>query len=67
MKLFMGHFPFQILPVEKKSKKPKDFVFVMYCSIIFVVILYVVVGLFGYIAYKDDIQGSVTLNLTETP
>lgn len=56
----------QILPVEKKAKHPKDFVFVMYGSIIFVVSLYLVVGLFGYLAYPFTIKGSVTLNLTET-
>lgn len=55
------------MPVEKKAKKPKDFVPVMYGSIIFVVMLYVLVGLFGYLAYGDDIKGSVTLNLTEKP
>ncbi|XP_065057224.1 proton-coupled amino acid transporter 1-like [Rhopilema esculentum] len=70
--LFFGQsvFAFEgigvILPVEKKAKKPKDFVFVMYCSIIFVVILYIAVGLFGYLAYPDSIKGSVTLNLSET-
>jgi len=70
--LFFGQsvFAFEgigvILPVEKKSKKPKDFVFVMYCSIIFVIILYITVGFFGYLAYPNDIKGSVTLNLSET-
>ena len=55
------------MPVEKKAKKQEQFVPVMYASIIFVVILYVVVAVFGYLAYPVDIQGSVTLNLSETP
>eukprot|EP00794_Sanderia_malayensis_P020155 gene20155-22129_t len=71
--LFFGQavFAFEgigvILPVEKKAKKQKDFVWVMYASIGFVIMLYLLVGMFGYLAYPDKIQGSVTLNLTETP
>ena len=56
----------QVLPVEKKSKKPKDFVFLLYCSITFVIVLYVIVGLLGYLAHPNDVKGSITLNMSDT-
>lgn len=47
-------------------KNPKAFVTncgVLNTSMIFIVILYVGMGLFGYLAYGENVQGSITLNL----
>lgn len=47
-------------------KTPKSFVTkcgVLNTSMIFIVILYVGMGLFGYLAYGVNVQGSITLNL----
>ncbi|XP_063701499.1 proton-coupled amino acid transporter-like protein CG1139 [Culicoides brevitarsis] len=55
-----------ILPLENEMKTPKAFVTkcgVLNVSMIFIVILYVGMGLFGYIAYGEHVQGSITLNL----
>uniref|UniRef100_A0A336LI99 CSON003694 protein n=1 Tax=Culicoides sonorensis TaxID=179676 RepID=A0A336LI99_CULSO len=55
-----------ILPLENEMKTPKSFVTkcgVLNTAMIFIVILYVGMGLFGYIAFGVDVQGSITLNL----
>ncbi|CAK1554003.1 unnamed protein product [Leptosia nina] len=61
-----------ILPLENEMKTPKDFVGsfgVLNRAMISIIILYVGMGLFGYLQYGDEAAGSITLNLpskTET-
>uniref|UniRef100_T1PCX6 Transmembrane amino acid transporter protein n=1 Tax=Musca domestica TaxID=7370 RepID=T1PCX6_MUSDO len=55
-----------ILPLENEMKTPKKFggsCGVLNVSMILIVFLYVSMGLFGYLNYGDDIEGSITLNL----
>lgn len=57
---------FQILPLENEMKSPRDFVSkfgVLNCSMVSIIVLYVGMGLFGYLRYGDDSEGSITLNL----
>lgn len=47
-------------------KTPRDFVGkfgVLNCSMISIIIMYVGMGLFGYLQYGDKAEGSITLNL----
>lgn len=55
-----------IIALENNMKTPKSFG--GYCGVlnigmVFIVILYVLVGFFGYIKYNKDAKGSITLNL----
>ncbi|XP_049885092.1 proton-coupled amino acid transporter-like protein CG1139 [Pectinophora gossypiella] len=55
-----------ILPLENEMKTPKDFVGkfgVLNRAMISIIILYVGMGLFGYLQYGNDAKGSITLNL----
>uniref|UniRef100_T2MAP4 Proton-coupled amino acid transporter 1 n=1 Tax=Hydra vulgaris TaxID=6087 RepID=T2MAP4_HYDVU len=54
-----------ILPLENESKNPEDFSWVLNIGMGIVTTLYLVVGVFGYIAIGDGITGSVTLNLPD--
>lgn len=54
------------MPLENEMKTPKSFggsTGVLNKSMILIVILYVVMGLFGYLKYGPDSKGSITLNL----
>lgn len=56
----------QMLPLENEMKTPKSFggsFGVLNQGMVVIVFLYVGMGLFGYLNYGDDIQGSITLNL----
>lgn len=56
----------QILPLENEMKTPKSFVGkfgVLNRAMISIIILYVGMGLFGYLQYGDQAEGSITLNL----
>ncbi|XP_063633178.1 proton-coupled amino acid transporter-like protein CG1139 [Cydia splendana] len=61
-----------ILPLENEMKTPKDFVGkfgVLNRAMISIILLYVGMGLFGYLQYGEGAKGSITLNLpgdTET-
>lgn len=58
---------FQVMPVENVMRKPSDFLgcpSVLNISMVLIWILYNVVGALGYIRFGDDIEGSVTLNLS---
>ncbi|XP_028038468.1 proton-coupled amino acid transporter-like protein CG1139 [Bombyx mandarina] len=61
-----------ILPLENEMKTPKSFVGkfgVLNRAMISIIILYVGMGLFGYLRYGEESMGSITLNLpseTET-
>jgi len=50
-------------------KQPAHFigkVGILNIAMFIVVLLYGVIGLFGYIRYGDNVEGSVTLNLLES-
>ncbi|KAG6459379.1 proton-coupled amino acid transporter-like protein CG1139 [Manduca sexta] len=59
-----------ILPLENEMKTPKDFVGkfgVLNRAMVTIIILYVGMGLFGYLQYGNEAEGTITLNLpTET-
>ena len=44
-------------------RKPKHFVRVLYAAMGLVTLLYVSVGVLGYLAFGEDIEDSITLNL----
>ena len=55
-----------ILPLENEMKTPKKFggsCGVLNVAMILIVFLYVGMGLFGYLKYGGDVEGSITLNL----
>jgi len=52
-----------MLPLENKMRKPKHFVSVLYAAMGLVTLIYVSIGLLGYLAFGKDIEDSITLNL----
>ncbi|XP_063892789.1 proton-coupled amino acid transporter-like protein pathetic [Helicoverpa armigera] len=57
-----------VMPVENEMAKPQHFLgcpSVLNVTMIFVTILYGVVGIFGYMKYGEGVLGSITLNLPE--
>ncbi|CAG9803780.1 unnamed protein product [Chironomus riparius] len=55
-----------ILPLENEMKTPKAFASkfgVLNNAMVIIVVLYVGMGLFGYLRYGSDVMGSITLNL----
>lgn len=55
-----------IIPLENEMKTPRAFVGltgVLNRAIVIIVILYVAMGLFGYLRYGDAIRDSITLSL----
>jgi len=44
-------------------KKPKHFIRVLYSAMGLVTIIYVSIGVLGYLAFGGDIEESITLNL----
>ncbi|KOB76941.1 Amino acid transporter, partial [Operophtera brumata] len=55
-----------ILPLENEMKTPKDFVGkfgVLNGAMVSIIVLYVGMGLFGYLQYGNGAHGSITLNL----
>ena len=54
-----------MLPLFNEIKKPNDFTWVVNISMAFVTAFYIMIGLFGYIAFGKTISGSVTLNLPD--
>ncbi|KAG4076176.1 hypothetical protein HA402_014725 [Bradysia odoriphaga] len=57
-----------VMPVENDMKKPQHFLGcpgVLNTAMITVVVLYAVIGFFGYVRFGDEVKGSVTLNLPE--
>ncbi|KAK6038858.1 transmembrane amino acid transporter protein [Cooperia oncophora] len=60
----------EVLPLENKMKHPKDmdgFNGVLSTGVSLVTLIYAACGFYGYITYGDQVQGSVTLNLSDTP
>ncbi|XP_047023623.1 proton-coupled amino acid transporter-like protein pathetic isoform X2 [Helicoverpa zea] len=57
-----------VMPVENEMAKPQHFLgcpSVLNVTMVFVTILYGVVGIFGYMKYGEGVLGSITLNLPE--
>ncbi|CAH4036571.1 unnamed protein product [Pieris brassicae] len=57
-----------VMPVENEMKKPQDFLGcpgVLNMTMALVVILYGVMGIFGYMKYGEEVLGSITLNLPQ--
>lgn len=57
-----------VMPLENDMKKPQHFLGcpgVLNTAMITVVVLYAVIGFFGYVRFGDEVKGSVTLNLPE--
>jgi len=55
-----------VLPLENNAESPEDFPKVLNVGMVMVTVLYVSMGLLGYLTFGDAICGSVTLNLPET-
>lgn len=57
-----------VMPIENEMANPKRFLGcpgVLNVTMVFVATLYGVVGLFGFLKYGDEAQGSITLNLPQ--
>ncbi|XP_023944341.2 proton-coupled amino acid transporter-like protein pathetic isoform X1 [Bicyclus anynana] len=55
-----------VMPVENDMKRPEHFLGcpgVMVVAMTFIMLLYCILGLFGYFRYGDALRGSITLNL----
>ncbi|XP_054269576.1 proton-coupled amino acid transporter-like protein pathetic [Macrosteles quadrilineatus] len=58
-----------VLPIENAMKKPKHFLscpWVLNVAMTWLVLMYSMVGFFGYLRYGEATEGSVTLNLGHT-
>uniref|UniRef100_A0A1L8DEV4 Putative amino acid transporter n=1 Tax=Nyssomyia neivai TaxID=330878 RepID=A0A1L8DEV4_9DIPT len=58
-----------VMPVENSMKKPQHFLGcpgVLNTAMITVIVLYAVMGFFGYVRFGDIVEGSITLNLPQT-
>lgn len=54
------------MPVANNMKKPHHFLgcpSVLNVTMSIVVVLYAVMGIFGYLAYGEDAEASITINL----
>jgi len=56
-----------VLPLENNAEKPEDFPKVLNGGMVMVTVLYISMGLLGYLTFGEDICGSVTLNLPSEP
>ena len=54
-----------MLPLENEMKRPEDFGWVLNVGMGIVTILFVSMGLFGYLTFGHNLKGSVTLNLPD--
>lgn len=55
-----------VMPVENSMKKPQHFLGcpgVLNVAMGTVIVLYAVIGFFGYVRFGDKVEGSITLNL----
>lgn len=55
-----------VMPVENAMKKPHHFLGcpgVLNSAMITIVLLYAIIGFFGYVRYDDLVEGSITMNL----
>lgn len=60
---FMYMILLKVLPLENKIKNPSHFSGVVYLAMGSITVLYAVFGTLGYLAFGDDIDDSITLNL----
>lgn len=61
-----SNYELQVMPVANNMKHPQHFLgcpSVLNITMSIVVSLYAMMGLFGYLAYGEKAQGSITLNL----
>uniref|UniRef100_A0A1B0CAN0 Putative amino acid transporter n=1 Tax=Lutzomyia longipalpis TaxID=7200 RepID=A0A1B0CAN0_LUTLO len=57
-----------VMPVENTMRKPQHFLGcpgVLNTAMITVIVLYAVMGFFGYVRFGDIVEGSITLNLPQ--
>lgn len=57
-----------VMPVENAMKQPQHFLGcpgVLNTAMITVVVLYAIIGFFGFVRFGEEVKGSVTLNLPE--
>ncbi|XP_057312174.1 neutral amino acid uniporter 4-like [Hydractinia symbiolongicarpus] len=70
MFLGMAIFSFEgigvVLPLENEMKKPEDFDWVLNVGMSVVTFMFISMGLLGYLAFGDAVEGSVSLNLPDT-
>uniref|UniRef100_K7GB53 Solute carrier family 36 member 1 n=1 Tax=Pelodiscus sinensis TaxID=13735 RepID=K7GB53_PELSI len=52
-----------VLPLENKMKNPRQFPTILYVGMALVTVLYISLGVLGYLRFGADIQASITLNL----
>lgn len=66
LQFYLQRISFQIMPLENEMRTPKAFggsTGVLNRSMIFIIFLYVMMGLFGYLNYGSDTKETITLNL----
>ncbi|KAI8508538.1 hypothetical protein Bbelb_136370 [Branchiostoma belcheri] len=56
-----------VLPLENKMQNPQSFPMVINVGMGMVTFLYVSLGFFGYLAFGNGVEGSITLNLPTMP
>jgi len=59
-----------MLPLENKLRNPMEMT--QRCGVLptamgIVSAIFIAIGFFGYVAYGDDVQGTITLNMPKTP
>ncbi|XP_048459750.1 proton-coupled amino acid transporter 1 isoform X4 [Rhincodon typus] len=52
-----------VLPLENKLEDPRKFPVILYAGMAIVAMLYLTLGVMGYIRFGGEIEGSITLNL----
>ncbi len=56
---------FQVLPLENEMRSPEDFGWVLNIGMGIVTTMFITMGLFGYLTFGNQLQGSVTINLPD--